>query len=151
MIWALMPTLQLYSRSSSSFSFSNYSLCVFSALPLLQITFYKHEGCPSVAHFPLFTKPTFAGLCFQRWWLSLTQKYRSTTTAYFSGQLFCVLYFWFMFLKFSSKISFFTQTLESCSAFQNNMLTNLQLLQNSLPQKFRTAYWNETDLLCSAS
>lgn len=71
---------------------------------------------------------------------------RRTTTAYFSGQLFCVLYVWFMFLKFSSEISFSPQTLESCSAFQNNMLTNLQLLQNSLPRTFRTTYWNETDL-----
>lgn len=125
------------------------SLSLFTTLPLLHFSFYCHEGCPLVAYFPLFIDSTFAGLYFQRRWLGQILKYRMTTTAYFSGQLFCVLYAWFMFWKFSSEISFSTQTLESCSAFQSNMLTNLQLLQNSLPRMLRTAYWNEIDLLWS--
>lgn len=128
-----------------------YSLCLFTALPLQRFSSYSHEGCPSTAFFPLFTDSTFAALYFQGRRLSQIQKYRMTTTAYFSGQLFCVLYAWFMFLNFSSEISFSTQTLESCSAFQSNMLTNLQSIQNSLPWTFRTAYWNETDLLWSGS
>lgn len=151
MIWAFIPALQSYPWSPLAFLLPCYSFCLFTALPLSQFSFYSHEGCPLTAYFPLFIDSTFAGLYSQRRWLSQILKYRMTTTAYFSGQLFCVLYAWFMFLKVSSEISFSTQTLESCSAFQSNIWTNLQLLQNSLPWMLRTAYWNENDLLWSGS
>lgn len=149
-----MPALQSYLWSPPSpFSFLCYSLSV-SLLLFHSFSWVSTamRDAPQwhIFHSSLTPHLLFFFVFFLRW-LSQVQKYRMTTTAFFSGQLFCILYAWFMFLKFSSEISFSAQTLESCSAFQNNMLTNLQLLQNSLPWMFRTTYWNETDLLCSGS